>query len=66
MTEPFLGVGHPTPAGDTGLTQIRTDIARLVVALESLVTELAGVKAHLARMEGTINEIALGLGVRPK
>lgn len=55
-----------TTANDAALKLLKADVAKLVTALESLATELLGMKASVDRLEKLIREIALGLGVRPQ
>jgi predicted transcriptional regulator len=53
-------------AGDAALKLIKADVAKLVDALAVLASELAAIKGKLDRIEKTIREIALGLGVTPQ
>jgi hypothetical protein len=53
-------------ADDAALKILKADMARLVEALGVLVSELAAIKVKLDRIEKTIREIALGLGVTPQ
>lgn len=56
---------QPPTGGGSALIQIRSDVARIVGALDALAAELAGIKTRLDRIEEILREIALGLGVKP-
>jgi hypothetical protein len=52
--------------GDVALSLLEADVAKLVLALESLVTEIGAIKGQLDRIEKTLRDVALGLGVTPQ
>jgi hypothetical protein len=71
MTDLERGTGtvsqsQSTAPNDAALALLKADVARLVEALGVLVSELAAIKGKLDRIEKTIREIALGLGVTPQ
>ena len=50
---------------DAAVALLKADVARLVTGLDLLISELSGIKEKLNRIEKTLSEIAVGLGVQP-
>ncbi len=65
QSQTTLEPGHGQ-ARDAALALVKADVARLVTAIEALIPELQGLKSRLDRIEKTLGEIALGLGVAPR
>lgn len=55
----------PRPGDDPRLDLMKRDIQRIVMALETLVVQMGGLKVQLTSIEKTMVEIAVGLGVQP-
>lgn len=68
MSEPAIEQSLTTAdkAREAALAILKTDVARLVGAIEALIPELQGLKSRLDRIEKTLGEIAIGLGVAPR
>jgi hypothetical protein len=52
--------------GDEVLNLLKSDLAKFLTQVPLLIEELAGIKTRLDRIEGTLRDIAIGLGVVPK
>ena len=62
MSEEVIRLGDQS---GTTSERAKADVAQLVAGVDLLISELSGIKEKLDRIEKTLSEIAVGLGVQP-